>query len=189
MTSEGTDDLWRSPGINFEAYSDETADVPTVYAGGWYDSYTKATCDNFVELVQRKASDHYLLMGPWTHGWDAYPQPSWNKPYSGELAFGSEATKDYQRTRLRFFDHYLKGKGTWADQPTVQYWCMGTGDGHRVDDHRLFHGGEWRSADDWPPADIQPTRYYAHANGSLSTEKPSAAHSSTSLKWGTGSSA
>ena len=131
MTSEGTDELWRSPGINFEEYATDSADVPTVYAGGWYDSYTKATCDNFVEFDEQKDSDHYLLMGPWTHGWDAYPQPSWNKPYSGELDFGSEATREYQRTRLRFFDHYLKGEATWDDEPSVQYWCMGTGDGHR----------------------------------------------------------
>ncbi|WP_290813323.1 CocE/NonD family hydrolase [Halovivax sp.] len=187
-----SDELWQEPGINFEAYYDESADVPTVYAGAWYDSYTKATCDNFEALADRTESDHYLLMGPWTHGWNGYPLPSWNKPYSGELEFGEAALRDYQQVRLDFFDHYLKGTDTWADQPTVQYFQMGGGGdsrtgadsgrgaGSRTTDGRLFHGGEWRSADEWPLPDTEFTRYYAHEGGTLSIEEPPDEESSTS---------
>jgi putative CocE/NonD family hydrolase len=180
MTSgNAEDDLWQSPGINFEAYYDESADVPTVYSGAWYDSYTKATCDNFEALADRNDSDHYLLMGPWTHGWNEYPLPSWNKPYSGELAFGEAALRDYQQTRLDFFDHYLKGKETWADQPTVEYFRMGEGDGRRTRAGRRFHGGSWYSADDWPLPGTEFTTYYAHGDGGLRTDPPTAADSST----------
>ncbi|WP_248905058.1 CocE/NonD family hydrolase [Halocatena marina] len=184
MTSgSASDELWQSAGINFERYYDELADVPTVYSGAWYDSYTKATCDNFDSLSGRKSADQFLLMGPWTHGWNSYPLPSWNKSYSGEVAFGEKAVRDYQETRLRFFDHYLKGKGTWSDQPTVQYFRMGTGDGRQTGNNQLFHGGEWDAADEWPPSDVEYTTYYAHHDGTLSTDKPSESGGTTSYEF------
>jgi putative CocE/NonD family hydrolase len=178
-----SDELWQSPGIDFERYYDEMADVPTVYAGAWYDSYTKATCDNFEALTDRKDSDHFLLMGPWTHGWNAYPLPSWNKSYSGELEFGETALRDYQETRLRFFDHYLKDKDTWNDQPTVQYFRMGTGDGHRTSEDRLFHGGEWTDDDKWPPGSVEHATYYTHEDGTLSTAEPGEEGGATSYEF------
>lgn len=183
MTSgSASEELWQSAGIDFERYYEEMADVPTVYAGAWYDSYTKATCDNFTALADRKEADHYLLMGPWTHGWNSYPLPSWNKPYSGELAFGDRALREYQETRLRFFDHYLKDNATW-DEPTVQYFRMGSGDGHRTRDGRLFHGGEWTKSEEWPPIDVEFTRYYAHGDGTLSPTKPDTDGGTTSYEF------
>ena len=184
MTSgSASDELWNSPGINFEAFYEESADVPTVYSGAWYDSYTKATCDNFEALATRKEADHYLLMGPWTHGWNSYPLPSWSKPYSGEVAFGEAALMDYQRTRLDFFDHYLKGEDTWSDRERVEYFEMGTGNGHSAREGRLFHGGAWTSATEWPPSDVEPTTYYAHADGTLSTAEPDADGGATSYEF------
>jgi putative CocE/NonD family hydrolase len=187
------EDLWTNPGINFEAHYDASADVPTVYSGGWYDSYTKATCDNFEALADLKDSDHYLLVGPWTHlarlpglhdHSDAllYPPPSWEVPVSGDLAFGEAAVRNYRETRLRFFDHYLKGMDTW-DEPTVQYFGMGTGDGNRTGSGEVFHGGEWHDADEWPPEGTEWTRFYAHGDGTLSTEEPEAAEASTSYEF------
>lgn len=182
-TGSASDELWQEPGMNFEAYYDESADVPTVYAGAWYDSYTKATCDNFEALSERKESHHFLLMGPWTHGWNTYPLPSWNKSYSGELEFGEAALRDYQETRLRFFDHYLKGAETWADQPTVEYFRMGSGDGTRTRGGRLSHGGEWHEADEWPLPDTEFTNYYIHGDGSLTTDAPTVDSASTSYEF------
>ena len=199
-SGDATEELWRSPGIDFERYYDGSADVPTVYSGGWFDSYTKATCDNFAGLADRKDADHYLLMGPWTHlarlpgGHDhsdelLFPPLSWEVPAAGDLAFGERATRKYRETRLAFFDRYLKGEDAFADRPRVEYFLMGTGDGHRTgpDDPAgeglLFHGGEWRTADEWPPADTEFTRYYAHADGTLSPERPTADDSATSYEY------
>jgi len=182
-TGNAENDLWQSPGINFEAYYDEMADVPTVYGGAWYDSYTKATCDNFTALSERKSSDQYLLVGPWTHGWNEYPLPSWNKSYSGEAEFGEAALREFQQTRLDFFDHYLKDAGTWADQPTVEYFLMGEGDGRRTTDGRLFHGGSWAEASEWPLPETEFTTYYAHGDGTLSAETPEAGASSTTYEF------
>lgn len=193
-TGSASDDLWQNPGLNFERHYDQSADVPTVYSGGWYDSYTGATCDNFVGLGDRKDSDHYLLMGPWTHlarlpgGHDhseqlLFPPLTWEHATTGDLAFGENATKQYRETRLAFFDHYLNGADTWSDVPRVQYFLMGLGDGHQTDDGSLFYGGEWRSADQWPPEGTVMTKFYAHGDGSLSTEQPTATESYTSYEF------
>ncbi|XVH31137.1 CocE/NonD family hydrolase [Haloferacaceae archaeon DSL9] len=179
---DADDDLWRSPGMNFEAYYDESADVPTVYSGAWYDSYTKATCDNFRELAARKESDHFLYMGPWTHGWNTYPLPSWNKSYSGELEFGEAALRDYQETRLRFFDHYLKGEDTWNEAP-ITLFRMGSGDGRRTRDGRLAHGGEWQTHEEWPPSDVAFTTYYVRGDGTLATDAPAEDGGSTTYEF------
>lgn len=188
-----SDDYWQNPSVNFEAHYDQSADVPTVYSGGWYDSYTGATCDNFVGLADRKDSDHYLLMGPWTHlarlpgGHDhseelLFPPLTWEQPTAGDLAFGEHATRKYRETRKQFFDHYVRGEDTW-DMSRVEYFLMGTGDGHKTDDGNLFHGGEWRSADDWPPEGTEMTTFYAHGDGTLSNKTPSASESYTSYEF------
>jgi putative CocE/NonD family hydrolase len=193
-TGSASDDLWQNPGVNFERYYDQSADVPTVYSGGWYDSYTGATCDNFVGLADRKDSDHYLLMGPWTHlarlpgGHDhseelLFPPLTWEHATAGDLAFGENATRKYRETRLAFFDHYLRGEDTWSDVPRVQYFQMGLGDGHQTEDGNLFYGGEWRSADQWPPEGTEMTKFYAHGDGTLSTEQPTATESYTSYEF------
>jgi putative CocE/NonD family hydrolase len=193
-TASASDDYWQNPSVNFERYYDQSADVPTVYSGGWYDSYTGATCDNFRGLADRKDSDHYLLMGPWTHlarlpgGHDhseelLFPPLTWEHPTAGDLAFGENATRKYRENRKQFFDHYVRGKEDAWDVARVEYFMMGTGDGHRTDDGHLFHGGEWRSAEEWPPAGTEMTTFYAHGDGTLSTEKPTASESSTSYEF------
>ncbi|MFW5939776.1 MAG: CocE/NonD family hydrolase [Halolamina sp.] len=178
MGTSGDDAFWDDPSINFAAHREASADVPTVYAGSWYDSYTKATCDNFVDLADRKESDHFLLMGAWTHG----GQSTWTRPYSGETAFGEAMSRDYLATKLRFFDHYLKDAGTW-DEPRVQYFRMGGGDGDVTAEGRLSHGGEWRAATDWPVPDTVFTPYYAHGDGTLARDRPGAAASSTTYEF------
>jgi len=181
-TGDAADDLWSAPGINPEAYYDEMADVPTVYSGAWYDSYTLGTCKNFEALSERKSSDQFLIVGPWTHGWNEYPLSSWNKTYSGEVEFGTHSLRNYQETRLRFFDHYLKGKDTW-DAPLVQYFQMGTGDGSRQAKGRLYHGGEWRTAADWPLPESESITFYAQSDGSLDRTAPAAASAGTTYQF------
>lgn len=192
-TASASDDLWQNPGLNFEVHYDQSADVPTVYSGGWYDSYTGATCDNFAGLADRKDSDHFLLMGPWTHlarlpgGHDhseelLFPPLTWEHPTAGDLAFGENATRKYRETRKAFFDHYVRGEDAW-DMSRVEYFMMGTGDGHRTEDGNLFHGGEWRSAGQWPPEGTEMTKFYAHADGTLSTDQPTDSEASTSYEF------
>lgn len=49
---------------------------------------------------------------------------------------------------------------------------MGTGDGHKDENGRLFHGGYWRSEAEYPLPGTRFTNYYFHFDGSLSLNLP-----------------
>ena len=60
-------DYWKRPGYGPRPYFDVHADVPTLYVAGWYDTYTRASLENFVELSKRQKTPVNILIGPWTH--------------------------------------------------------------------------------------------------------------------------
>ena len=169
---------WRQRGLNFEPFDDLTADVPTVYSGGWYDSYTRATTDRFVALGGR-LSHQYLVMGPWTHG-DAALERTW----SGEVDLGPEApistligsaetVNGASRVMLRWFDRWLRGvdNGTTED-PAARIFVMGGGSGGRTEEGRLLHGGRWLDASDWPPPGTRAQPLFFQPGGRLGGEPP-----------------
>ena len=84
------DDYWRQRGYAISDYYEQHADVPTLYLGGWYDSYARATCENYVALSRMKRSRQVLLMGPWTHG-------GWGVGYAGDVDFGPDGAARVQR--------------------------------------------------------------------------------------------
>jgi hypothetical protein len=49
---------------------------------------------------------------------------------------------------------------------------MGTDDGHKDENGRLFHGGYWKEGAEWPLPGTAMTPYYLHADGSLQTSRP-----------------
>ena len=167
LTHAAYDDYWKQPGYGPRPYYDEHADVPTLYIGGWYDSYTRSTVENFVELSKRKKEAVHLLMGPWTHG-------GAGQPTAGDLSFLPDGgVSDYEGIRLRWFDHWLKGLPTGAEQAKpVKYFVMGGGPGPREPGKMIAHGGVWKSAATWPPPETTPTPFYFHGDGSLCPEPP-----------------
>jgi putative CocE/NonD family hydrolase len=169
LTTGTSGALWDSRGVNVERYWDEHADVPTVYSGGWYDSYTRATIRNFLGLTARKQSPQHLLMGPWTHG---TKEPGLT--YAGDVDFGPDAAVNFTDLRLQWFDYWLKGQGR-PPLPRVRYFVMGGGSGRRRPDGRLDHGGTWCTSDTWPPAGAGTLRLYLSAGGRLTRETPAAA--------------
>ncbi|MDA0365539.1 MAG: CocE/NonD family hydrolase [Chloroflexi bacterium] len=164
---------WLSMGRNFEEYFDISADVPTVYSGGWYDSYTRATTDSYVGLSTRIANQR-LLMGPWTHGDAAF-----ERSYSGDVDLGSSAplpgnlAPSRRHLQLRWFDRWLKGvrEGVDDDQP-VRIFVMGGGSGERTAEGRLLHGGYWRAEAEWPLARAVATPFYLRAGDALDPSPP-----------------
>lgn len=161
------DDYWKQRGYCIDAYYDEHADVPTVYLGGWYDSYTRGTVANYEALSKLKSTPQHLLMGPWTHG-------GWNVSWSGDVDFGRESVlAEYDGYRLRWFDRWLKGMDNGVDrEPPVRLFRMGGGDSRRDVNGRLRHLGVWREAPDWPLPETRYVPYYLHADGVLSPEPP-----------------
>lgn len=161
------DDYWKQRGYAISQYYEEHADVPTLYLGGWYDSYARATCENYTALSKMKTSRQVLLMGPWTHG-------GWGVSNAGDVDFGTHSFINYNDLRLAWFDHYLKGMNTEvSDWSPVKIFVMGTGEGLPNYQGRLHHSGHWRDERDFPLPDTQFTPYYLHADGGLSTTLPS----------------
>ncbi len=167
------DDYWKQRGYAISQYYEEHADVPTLYLGGWYDSYARATCENYTALSKMKESRQVLMMGPWTHG-------GWGVTNAGDVDFGNHSFINYNDLRLAWFDHFLKGMHTEvSDWSPVKIFVMGTGDGIPNYQGRLHHSGYWRDEQDFPLPDTQFTPYYLHADGELSTALPSADESTS----------
>jgi hypothetical protein len=167
-THADDDAYWQSISMNWEHYYAQTADVPMLHIGGWYDIYLRGTIENWRTLSQLKKAPERLLIGPWTHHGDALT-------YAGDVDFGPAAALANFDTdfHLSWFDYYLKGvKTAAASLAPVYFFVMGTGDGHKDAQGRLVHGGYWREAREWPPADTHQRTFYLHADGTLSDAPP-----------------
>lgn len=165
---------WQQRGYDIARHYAEHADVPTLYLGGWYDSYARATCENFTELSRLKQAPQWLLMGPWTHG-------GWEESFAGNLDFGPASRIHYHDLRLAWFDHFLKGKTTeFASSPPVRIFVMGSGDDTNNYAGRCQHGGFWRYEQTFPLPDTQYIAWYLHEDGMLNREKPAATDSESS---------
>jgi uncharacterized protein len=173
-------DYWRQRGYNIEEYYDEYADVPVCLLSGWYDTYTRATVDNFVELRRRKQAPVHMIIGPWTHGVATLAQ-SW----SGDADFGIDAPlDDYDGYRLRFFDAALRGLDTgFFEGPPVRHFVMGGGSGRKLPNGRLDHGGRWRYEEEWPLLRALPTPYHLWPDGSLRIDEPLTGPSSQTYRF------
>ena len=170
MTHADYDDYWKQPDRNWSLYYEQTSDIPMLHLTGWYDSYTSGSILNFQNLSKLKKSPIKLIVGPWVHGGNT-------RSNSGDVEFGPDAAiADFNEGfHLRWFDHFLKGKDTGADRdPAVRLFVMGTGDGHKDANGRLFHGGYWRDSPSWPVPETTYSSYYFHGDGTLSTAPPAA---------------
>ena len=169
------DAYWKDPMLAWDEHYAETSDIPMLHVGGWYDIFLAGTFKNFSELRRLKKSPQAVLVGPWKHGGN-------NLTYAGDVAFGdSAAIMDFLTDfHVRWFDHQLKGRanGVEKDSP-VRVFVMGTGDGHKDANGRLFHGGYWRGAGQWPLTGTRLVPYYFHADGSLTATKPTVARAQT----------
>jgi putative CocE/NonD family hydrolase len=161
---------WDTLGMQWEKYYAQTADVPMMHVGGWYDIYLRGTIQNWRSLAAVKKSPMRLVIGPWTHHGNT-------ASYAGDVEFGADAAiKDFDTDfHLRWFDRYLKDVQTPnSTQAPVRYFLMGTGDGHKDPAGRLYHGGEWRESREWPPVESRAAIFYLHADGSLNAHAAAA---------------
>jgi len=161
------DDYWKQRGYAISEYYHEHADVATLYLGGWYDSYARASCENYIALSKLKQTPQRLLMGPWTHG-------GWPNSFAGDVDFGLHSMLDsYNDLRCTWFDWTLKGMLTsFTHADPVRIFTMGGGSGGRNYKGRLDHGGRWRDEKDWPLPGVRFTPYYLHGDGSLAPQAP-----------------
>jgi len=166
------DDYWKQLGIYAEGWHDHYADVPQVHMSGWYDAYVRTAIDNYLGLKARKRGPIRLILGPWTHG-------DRSKSWAGDVDLGASATIDdnlaahWREFRLRWFDHWVKGKANGVDrEPEVHVFLMGGGSELRNADGRMDHGGRWVTGSAWPLPQTRYVPYYLHGNGQLGPEPP-----------------
>ena len=173
FTESDYSDYWRAISLNWEDYYEQTADAAMLHVGGWYDIFLRGTLGNYVALSELKQSPIELLIGPWTHSGNA-------RTYSGDVDFGAAAAIEefHLEFHRRWFDRHLKG-GEVAERKPVRLFVMGTGDGHRNEAGRLYHGGYWTESDAWPLAGAESTAFYLQGDGSLTTIQPVVKSSST----------
>jgi len=162
------DAFWTDMGSSVVDHVAEFSDVPVYHVTGWYDSWgTQVANLNYLELARAKKSPQKLIVGPWTHGGQG-------QTFSGIAEFGPAAAVEMNEFRLRWFERWLKGVENGIEkEPPVRIFVMGTGDGHKTKEGRLFVGGNWRTESEWPPARAVSTAYYLHSDGTLSTINPS----------------
>ena len=174
LTRADYDDYWKHPSVDFRRHWDRVPEMPILLVGGWYDSYTRATFQNFVGLSAGGRRPVRALMGPWTHG-----GKTMELSYAGDVEFGHDAAlPSFDELHLRWYDRWLRGvdNGLDAEAP-LHIFVMGGGAG------RLVHGGRWRDEHEWPLARTRFTDYYLHGDGSLSTDPPREASSATTYRF------
>ena len=173
MTRGDYDGYWKQMSMNWAEYFDPTADIPMIHITGWYDSYTSGTIKNYLGLSGIKKSPIRLLIGPWTHGGNKLS-------YAGNAEFGPEAAiPDFSGNwHLRWFDHFLKGTHNGVEaEPAVRIFVMGTGDGHKDKNGRLFHGGYWKTGKRWPLPNTVVYKIFFSCRRCPEPEIPGAKHS------------
>lgn len=167
------DEFWAQEANDLERYFDRHADVPATFTGGWYDLFGIATPRYYNTMRRQNKSTQRLIMGPWTHtGMRA------GVSFSGDLDYGAAGTwglEKYFAEQRRFFDRWLKEVSNESENdPPVEIFVMGGGDGTRTKLGKLNHGGRWRVEQEFPLARAQDTTYYLRADGSLKTDPPAA---------------
>lgn len=167
MENEDRSPWWNTPSLNPARHRPEWRDPSALYIGSWYDSYTRATLENFTAHSASGRGRAFLLMGPWLHGTVTVEQP-----HAGGVSFPAEAAfTDYKAFLLSWFDRELKAAPQNDDAP-IRLFVMGGGSGRRDADGRLDHGGRWRDEAEWPLARTRFTPFYLHSDGTLSTALP-----------------
>jgi uncharacterized protein len=169
MSHGGADAVFTEMGVDVVDHLSDYKDIPVYHVTGWYDSWALQVANlNYPGLRDRKRSPQRLIVGPWTH---SRPEAS----FAGEAQFTDDAAIDLKAFELRWFDRWLKGSDNGvAREAPVRIYVMGGGDGHKTAEGRVFVGGHWRDEQEWPLARARSSPWFAHADGVLSPQAPTA---------------
>lgn len=106
------DEYWQNLKPNLQ-----NVDLPMLHVGGWFDIYLRGTMRLYREMEARSLFPQHLYVAPWAH-------LPWSRRV-GAVDFGKSANNEIDRTQIRWFDHFLKGKDTGLlDEPPVHFFEM-----------------------------------------------------------------
>lgn len=151
LTHNRPDGYWKRLDLTKEL---DGLEIPAQQVVGYYDYFCRETVANFLKMRTHSGSpearkNQQLVLGPWDHG-------TIGKTKVGDIDFGPSAQLDLPRENLAWFDRFLKSDGAATRPfPAVRYFSMGD--------------NVWRTAEDWPPPNAQPTWLYLHSRGHANT--------------------
>lgn len=135
----------------------EGIDHAVLVVGGWYDAQDLYGPLHIYQKVERSnpEAENRIIMGPWTHGgWVGFSKHH----VVGDIYYGDYISRFFKKhVEAPFFLHYLKGDTTLY-LPEAYMFDTGT--------------KEWNKFEAWPPKNVEKKKFYLHANGTLSFEKP-----------------
>lgn len=170
--------FWHSTTARLAGHWDDyPRDVAVLMVSGWFAHHAGGNLDKLRELGARLHRPVSLIMGPWVHGPGMLEDTT-----AGDVDFGPAAARfgPVGDTCFGWLDAYLdRIEPQTPPHPPLRYFRMGTGNGRTTAAGRLFHGGEWRSATEWPLPGTAVTPYYFGASGRLSSQPPSGGPGST----------
>ena len=155
------DDYWRARDASRHY---KQANAPAVHVGGYWDIFAQGTIDAFVGYQEeggpKARGKQKLIMGPWTHGV--------LQDKAGELTFpNGKKPPSGVDDAWKWFELTLKnGAANLNSAPAVTYYVIGD-----VSDAKA-PGNVWRTADQWPPAPVTPTKYFLKTDRALTTAEP-----------------
>ncbi len=126
--------------------------VPALHIAGWFDTYLEGSIAGYLALRQHAGTsfareNQYLVAGPWIH-------IPWGDR-AGEADLGEAANINTDEILLRWFNHWLKDSGEFADEPRIRYFALGA--------------NQWRSAEEWPSETA--CTLYLHSDGNANSRK------------------
>lgn len=160
--------LWHNAAARLEGRWDEyPTGVAVLLISGWFAHHCAANLDKYVEFDKRLEHPVAMVLGPWLHTPDMLEATT-----TGDCDFGAAAAfGTVHDVWMEWLERHLADAPRSAT-PRVRYFLMGTGDGHRTGEGRIFHGGVWRSSASWPPAGSRETPLYLAGGGRLRFSPP-----------------
>ena len=149
MAHREAGDYWSALDISTRA---DAIRVPVLHISGWYDTYLEGSVAGYEALRRGAGSEfarenQYLLAGPWVH-------IPWGDRV-GEMKLGEAANLNTDELLLRWFNHWLRDTGEFADEPRVRHFALGA--------------NEWRAAEEWPEETAHTL--YMHSDGNANSRK------------------
>jgi putative CocE/NonD family hydrolase len=127
--------------------------APVLLVDSWYDACVAETLTLFnhfrgTAISETARNNQYVIIGPGVHCKSEYAS---EHTLVGDVDMG-DARFPHWQLYLDWFDYWLKGIDNRVTQrPPVHYYLMGK--------------GQWRSAQQWPPANSHMTEFYLHSQG------------------------
>lgn len=136
-------DFWEKMDVSKKI---DSINIPALHLSGWQDTYLNGSILGFDAFISRP--NHHLLAGPWMH-------IPWGRKV-GDQDYGEAAALDTDAILLKWFNHWLKGSGDFANAPRIRHFVLGK--------------NQWHSASNWGD-NCKGAPFFLASNGHANSSK------------------